>query len=349
MNNAIVFPRVPAEWDKRVDTILLAFPDKHTDWSYMLDEVQQCFIRIISVLTEDSGMDVWLVGNKQTIEKSLLTEGNISKEKLRIIDIPYNDTWARDFGPITYELEEGIFRYIDFKFNGWGLKFPSDMDNQICRNLVKSPHCKSIRLINRQNFVLEGGSIESDGKGTILTTSKCLLSPNRNAEYSKEQIEHYLKESLKADRVLWLDHGYLEGDDTDSHIDTLARLVSSDTIAYVKCYDSADTHFSELEAMEIELKEMRTAEGKPYNLIPLPLPNAVYDVSGNRLPATYANFLITPRTVLVPVYNQQDNDTRALYTLEKVFPEHKVIGIDCNSLIKQHGSLHCVTMQMITK
>ena len=203
----------------------------------------------------------------------------------------------------------------------------------------------AVPVVNCLNFVLEGGSIESDGCGTILTTSECLLSENRNGEFSRHQIEDCLAQRLGAQRVLWLDNGALLGDDTDSHIDTLARFVDPHTIAYVKCYDPSDDHFAELEAMERQLQAMTDVDGNRYRLVPLPLPRPIHDEDGLRLPATYANFLIMNSRVLVPVYADEVNDARALETLAGCFPGREIVPIDCRALIQQHGSLHCVTMQ----
>lgn len=202
------------------------------------------------------------------------------------------------------------------------------------------------RYSNELSFVLEGGSIESDGQGTLMTTSQCLLSPNRNGAMSRDEIEEYLKSRFGLDRVLWLDYGALEGDDTDSHIDTLARLTPNDTILYVGTDDVTDSHYDELNKMKLQLQSFVTASGQPYNLIELPLPDAVYDEEGNRLPATYANFLIMNHSILMPVYRQPQKDELAAQIIKIAFPDHQVVKIDCSVLIKQHGSLHCVTMQV---
>jgi len=200
-----------------------------------------------------------------------------------------------------------------------------------------------VRYKDHNNFILEGGSIESDGKGTILTTSECLLSERRNTQFSKTQIEDYLKPTLGAHRILWLNHGYLSGDDTDSHIDTLARFCNENTIAYVKCTDPEDEHFEVLSKMELELKTFTTNEGAPYNLLALPMADPIF-FENERLPATYANFLIINGAVLLPYYGSK-KDQEAQQILQSAFPDREVIGINCTSLTKQHGSLHCVTMQ----
>ena len=232
---------------------------------------------------------------------------------------------------------------LDFRFNGWGQKFASNLDNQICRRMAESGIMNG-KYKNCLDFVLEGGSIESDGCGTLLTTTACLTAPNRNEPLDKDLIEEHLKQVFNLKRVLWLDYGYLAGDDTDSHIDTLARFCSEDTIAYVQCNDKKDEHYDELKKMEMQLKTFRTLEGEPYRLIPLPMTNPVYE-DGERLPATYANFLIMNEVVLYPKYNQLEKDTLAAEQLKKAFPTRNIIGINCEPLIRQHGSLHCVTMQ----
>jgi agmatine deiminase len=253
-----------------------------------------------------------------------------------------DDTWARDHGGITVETASGP-QLLDFIFNGWGNKFSASRDNQItsCLHQAKVFGEAPIHSIP---LVLEGGSIESDGKGTLLTTSACLLSPERNPHLSKDEIEKALTQFLGAQNILWLDHGALEGDDTDAHIDTLARFCQEDTIAYVACDDPTDPHYKELRAMQRQLAGFRQKNGKPYRLIPLPWPAACYAADGHRLPATYANFLITNGALIVPIYGLPQ-DEEALKILEQTFPEREVVGVNCRPLIEQHGSLHCVTMQ----
>ena len=269
--------------------------------------------------------------------------GCVNMDNVRFMPCDTNDTWARDHGPITLIDPDGRPLLFDFKFNGWGLKFAADKDNLITRRTLEAGLLQGT-YVNRLNFALEGGSIESDGRGTLLTTSECLLSPNRNGQMNRAEIETYLKEQFNLRQVLWLDHGYLAGDDTDSHVDTLARLCPDDTIAYVRCTDTADEHYEALRLMEEQLKTFRTPEGKPYRLLPLPMADAIVE-DGERLPATYANFLVMNGAVLYPTYNQPANDAQAAQVLQKAFPGREVVGIDCRALIRQHGSLHCVTMQ----
>jgi agmatine deiminase len=233
---------------------------------------------------------------------------------------------------------------MDFRFNAWGGKFPWEKDDALNQHLAVAG-CFGDTPLERVDFVLEGGSIESDGEGTVMVTSECLMTPTRNPDYDRAGIEALLDETLGAKRVLWLNHGYLAGDDTDSHIDTLARFVSPDHICFVRCENPEDEHYPALSAMEEELRQFQQADGSPYHLTPLPWPDAINDNEGERLPATYANFLIINGAVLVPVYDVPQ-DQAALITFRELFPDREIVPIPCRPLIEQHGSLHCVTMQL---
>jgi agmatine/peptidylarginine deiminase len=254
-----------------------------------------------------------------------------------------NDTWARDHGFITLTDDEGHHRLLDFCFNGWGEKFPAELDNAINRRLYDEGKLEG-EYADCLDFVLEGGSIESDGRGTVFTTTGCLLAPHRNQPLTKEEIENRLKRDLHAERILWIDHGNLTGDDTDGHIDTLVRICPDDTLLFMGCDNPDDEQYDELRLMEEQLKTFRTLEGKPYRLLKLPMPRPIYD-GDDRLPATYANFLIINGAVLCPTYAQPDLDAEALRIIGEAFPDREIVGIDCRSIIKQHGSLHCCTMQ----
>lgn len=334
-------PYFPAEW-YRQSGIQLTWPHAHTDWAYMLGEVQECFQCIAHEIAAREHLLI-VTPDPEEVRKQIA--GSVNMDNVRFVQCVTNDTWARDHGAITLLDVSGPL-LLDFKFNGWGLKFASDKDNLITRRLIEAGALHG-KYINRMGFVLEGGSIESDGRGTLLTTSECLLSPNRNGQMNRQEIEGYLREVFHVQQVLWLDYGYLAGDDTDSHIDTLARFCPQDTIVYVQCTDTADEHYDALRRMEEQLKTFRTLKGKPYRLLPLPMANAVVE-DGERLPATYANFLILNGAILYPTYNQPENDRLAFEVLKVAFPEYEVVGIDCQALIRQHGSLHCVTMQYPT-
>lgn len=330
---------LPAEWTPQ-SGVQLTWPHVHTDWAYMLEEVQECFTRIAAEIAKRELLLI-VTPEPDTVRRQIADKVRMENVRFALCDT--NDTWSRDHGAITLLDEEGKARLLDFTFNGWGLKFASDKDNLITRRLVKDGHLRG-EYTNRLGFVLEGGSIESDGRGTLLTTSECLLSPNRNGEMNREEIEAYLCGVFHVRKVLWLEHGYLAGDDTDSHVDTLARLCPDDTIAYVRCTDTEDEHYPALRRMEDQLKTFRTPEGKPYRLLPLPWPDTIVE-DGERLPATYANFLVMNGAVLYPTYAQPENDTRARDVLALAFPGREIVGVDCRPLIRQHGSLHCVTMQ----
>lgn len=332
--------RLPAEWES-FGAILLSWPHKNSDWDYMLEEVTQCYINIVEAITQET--NVIIVAPDIEIPKMHLN--HINKSLITYYEIPTNDTWARDFGVITTCDKEGNFILNDFQFNGWGLKFASNKDNLITRTMIEKKAIKGT-YNNCMGFALEGGSIESDGNGLLLTTSECLLSPNRNGDLSKEEIEQVLSSTFGVKNILWLDYGFLEGDDTDSHIDTLARIAPNDTIVYVGTNDEADVHYEALQSMKHQLMQFTTQDGNPFNLIELPLPDAIYDEDGYRLPATYANFLIMNKSVIMPIYNQPQKDLLATQIMQIAFPNHKIITVDCNALIKQHGSLHCVTMQL---
>lgn len=332
--------RLPAEWEPH-GAVMLSWPHKDTDWAQVLDEAIDCFVEIAKAIAREETL---IVVAPDVEEPRRVLDCEKLPNRILYLTVPTNDTWARDFGPITVE-RDGNPVICDFKFNGWGLKFPADKDNLITRAMCNTGLLRG-RYSNELSFVLEGGSIESDGQGTLMTTSQCLLSPNRNGAMSRDEIEEYLKSRFGLDRVLWLDYGALEGDDTDSHIDTLARLAPNDTILYVGTDDVTDSHYDELNKMKLQLQSFETASGQPYNLIELPLPDAVYDEEGNRLPATYANFLIMNHSILMPVYRQPQKDELAAQIIKIAFPDHQVVKIDCSVLIKQHGSLHCVTMQV---
>jgi len=335
-NPTAVTRRLPAEWEPQ-SAVQLTLPHAGTDWAGVLDEVMPCFIQIAETISRFE--KVLLVCRNAGEIRRLLQHA--VPENLLFAELPSNDTWARDHGGITIE-ENGRPVVLDFMFNGWGLKFAADLDNRITRALCDGGF---LRAAHRYpGLVLEGGGIESDGQGTLLTTAECLLSPNRNPHLSQARTEERLRDLFGLQRVLWLHHGFLAGDDTDSHIDTLARFCAPDTIAYVRCDRPDDAHYGALKAMEAEMQRFRTLDGRPYRLAPLPWPDPCFAGDGHRLPATYANFLIINGAVLVPTYGvRQDGD--AIRTISRLFPDRQAIGINCRPLILQHGSLHCITMQ----
>ena len=305
--------RMLAEWEPQ-RCVQLTWPHAETDWAPMLAE--------ITAVYEEMTREI------QKREPVLVVD-----------DIPHNDTWARDHGFITVEESDGTKVLLDFQFNGWGQKFPAELDNQINRHLYERGLVEG-RYEPHLDFVLEGGSIESDGRGTIFTTRCCLMAPHRNQPLTQQQIEERLKQFLGAERVVWLEHGSLIGDDTDGHIDTLVRICPDDTLLYT----GGDGDHPDLDDMERELQALRTQDRQPYRLLKLPLPRPIYD-DGDRLPATYANYLVVNGAVLVPTYNQPDLDQEAMRVVGLAYPDREIVGIDCRPVIRQHGSLHCCTMQ----
>ena len=332
---------LPAEWTRQ-SGVQLTWPHEGTDWKPILREVTDCYVHMALEIAERERL-VIVTPEPEKVEQ-LLNE-RLPKRTLPNVSlhrIPTDDTWARDHGFITLKTSTGCL-LLDFQFNGWGRKFPAEQDNQISRRMMELGIFQG-QYESHLDFVLEGGSIECDGRGTILTTSQCLLAPNRNQPLSQFEIEERLKRYLRAERVLWLDHGYLAGDDTDCHIDTLARFCPNDTIVYVQCTDTEDEHYEELHLMEEQLQSFRTMEDTPYRLIPLPMAAPSYDADGQRLPATYANFLIINGAVLMPTYRDAERDDKARQQLQQAFPRFEIVPIDCRVLIEQHGSLHCCTM-----
>ena len=328
----------PPEWNPQ-SGVQLTWPHEDSDWSANLDEVNQCFAEIAREISKRQIL--LIVCKKRKGIEGLLSE--CTMDNIRFYELKSDDTWVRDHGGISV-FNEGLPTILDFGFNGWGGKYPATLDNQITKRLFDHGAFRpEVNYQDHLDFILEGGSIETDGRGTLLTTSNCLLSKERNPNFSKEEIETYLKKNLGANRILWLNSGHLVGDDTDGHIDTLARFCNEETIAYVKCDDHSDPHFDSLQKMETVLKAFASWNGTPYRLIALPHADAVVE-NGQRLPATYANFLIINGAVLLPFYGS-DKDEIARKTLQQVFSDRKVIGINCSSLIRQNGSLHCVTMQ----
>ena len=335
MEKKILFP---AEWVPQ-SAVQLTWPHKDTDWSPILEEAIVSFVAIAKEITKREKLLI-VCANEAEVRSQL---AGINCQSVIFREVISNDSWARDHGGITVFINGKPVIY-DFVFNGWGLKYPAHDDNRITRTLAQqNTFANDVDIVNMQPFVLEGGSIETDGQGTLLTTKHCLFSDNRNEYMNQKQIEAYFKEKFGLTRILWLENGYLEGDDTGGHIDTLARFCDVNTIAYVQCADKEYQYYQELKAMENELKTFSTADGSPYRLIPLPMACcSLYD--GRLLPASYANFLIINDAVLLPFY-QCETDHIAQKALQEAFPDREIVGIDCCALIKQNGSLHCVTMQ----
>lgn len=329
------------EWYPQ-SAIVVAWPHEHTDWNYMLEEVERCYYHLAFEVAIRQALIV-VAPDIEKIQQKL--EEQLPQKALKNIsffECATNDTWTRDTSFITLT-DRNKIQLLDFKFNGWGGKFKASDDNAVNRKMYSAAYLKG-DYVNHLDFELEGGSIETNGCGDLLTTSECLLNANRGKERTRDSVTENLKQWLGVSNVLWLDAGYLAGDDTDSHVDTLARLCPNNKIVYVQCNDVLDEHYEALHAMEQQLKEFKNSNGESFDLVALPMVDPIY-FDGERLPATYANYLVMNDAVLCPTYGQVKHDSRALELLQKVFPEREIVGVDCRALIKQHGSLHCSTMQ----
>jgi agmatine/peptidylarginine deiminase len=336
--------RLLPEWAPQ-DAVMLTWPHKNTDWVNILSDVEPVYVTLCQQISQVQ--KVLIVAHCDELKQhitNLLCEARVEMSTIIFVVAPCNDTWARDHGPLTTADDNGNLRVIDFVFNGWGNKYDANLDNNINKHLaatVLHDHAEFDSI----DFVLEGGGIEINESGVLLSTTECLLNPNRNPSLNKNDIEIILSEQLGAKSFLWVEHGYLAGDDTDSHIDTLVRFAPNNTLVYVACDDTDDEHFNALNAMQKQLETFVTSGGEPYNLIPLPWPKPIFNKNNERLPATYANYLILNNTVLVPIYGDS-HDGIAVQQIQKAYPNHTVIGIDCLALIHQFGSLHCITMQL---
>ena len=334
--------RLPAEWEPQ-SGIQLTWPHANTDWKPYLEDITKVFVNMVKVITNEELLTV-VTPETETVRKQLSKELTAAQlNNVIFYDIDSNDTWARDHAPLTLVSDDKETCILDFKFNGWGDKFEWTKDNNITSQLNKKGAFNSGYKCDT-DFVLEGGSIESDGKGSIFTTTFCLMAEHRNQPLTREEIEERLLKSLHAKRIVWLDYGQLIGDDTDGHIDTIVRLAPNDTIVYNGCDDEKDEQYNDFNSLEEQLRQLKTLDGEAYNLLRLPMPDAIYD-DGERLPATYANFVITNKSVICPTYSQPIKDNIALEVLQRAFPNHNIVGIDASVVIKQHGSLHCLTMQ----
>ena len=332
--------RFPAEWEPQ-SAVLIAWPHAGTDWADRLGEVEASYAALVAAIVRFERALVCVANaDLRRHASARLVAAGVDLDRVQFVELPYNDTWLRDSGPIS--LREGSgFRLLDFCFTAWGGKFESRLDDLLVSALVDRGVFRDCHR-QRIEFALEGGAIETDGQGTLLSTWHCLHE--RHPDHSRDDITRLLESSLAQTRTLWLEHGYLEGDDTDAHIDTLARFAGPDAIVYQGCQDPGDSHYRELQAMAAELAAFKTSDGKPYRLYELPWPQPVLD-AGRRLAASYANFLIVNGAVLMPAYGDEA-DGHAAAVLARAFPDRQIVAVPCRPLIWQNGSLHCLTMQL---
>jgi agmatine/peptidylarginine deiminase len=332
--------RFPAEWEPQ-SAILIAWPHAGTDWAERLESVEATYVALVAAITRFQKAVICVADAPlETRARKLLTDAGVDLSRARFEQLPYDDTWLRDSGPVSLRDGSG-FRLLDFHFTAWGGKFEAGLDDQIVERLSEHGVFRHAQR-ERIEFALEGGAIETDGAGTLLSTWHCLHE--RHPDLDRKQTTQLLQDYLHQDRTLWLDHGYLEGDDTDAHIDTLARFAGKDAIVYQGCQDPGDSHFAELQAMAAELAAFKQRDGRPYRLFELPWPKPILD-DGRRLAASYANFLIINGALLMPAYGDPA-DRSAAEVLARAYPEREIIPVPCRSLIWQNGSLHCLTMQL---
>jgi Peptidylarginine deiminase and related enzymes len=333
--------RLPAEWEPQA-AVLIAWPHAGTDWADRLAAVETTYVALASAITRFQALVVVVADAAvHSHAQALLRQAGADLNRVRFVQLPYDDTWLRDSGPITLSNDEGRFQLTDFEFTGWGGKFGADQDDALIAGLASAGVFGNATR-RRIDWALEGGGIESDGEGSVLTTWRCLSQ--RHPQQSREEMSAILCNGLHARRVLWLDYGYLEGDDTDAHIDTLARFAPGERIVFQACDDAGDTHYAELRRMAAELAALRTIEGRPYQLHPLPWPRPILD-EDRRLAASYANYLIINGAVLVPAYGDPADD-EAARAIGTAHPGREIVQVPCRPLIWQNGSLHCITMQL---
>jgi agmatine/peptidylarginine deiminase len=332
---------LPAEWEPQ-SAVLIAWPHAGTDWAERLADVETTYSALAAAVVRFQSLII--VVPDAALHKhveTLLRHGDVDLSRVRFVELPYDDTWLRDSGPITLSASDDTFQLTDFRFTGWGGKFGSAQDDALVGGLVDAGVFGKARH-RRIDWALEGGAIESDGEGTVLTTWRCLVQ--RHPEQSRDEMSAILRDGLHAERVLWLDYGYLEGDDTDAHIDTLARFAPDERIVFQACNDASDPHHDELQRMATELGALRTRDGRPYELYPLPWAQPILD-KGRRLAASYANYLIVNGAVLVPAYGDKADD-EAARIIGSAHPGREIVQVPCRALIWQNGSLHCITMQL---
>lgn len=324
---------------------MLTWPHNESYWVDTISAIDEVFLATAKECALRQKVFITCLDDPHEFHiKKLLKKAGVDLSQVMIHQLRANDIWVRDHGPITiFQDKKPVL--LDFTFTGWGYKYPAEFDNVLTATLHSRggfPHAS----LQKIDLALEGGGIEVDGKGTLLTTESCLLSQKRNPNLSKEDIEKTLKESFGVERVLWLKHGALEGDDTDGHIDTIARFTDPYTICYVSCTDENDSHYESFQLLEKELAVLKNFEGNPYRLVPLPWPKARYaDYDGRRLPVTYANFLIVNNAVLVPTY-EDVKDEEALATISDCFPNREIVAIPSLPVVQWYGSIHCMTMQL---
>lgn len=330
---------MPAEWEPHQAT-WLTWPHNEAHWPGKFEKIEPIFARMARELS--AGEDVHIAihddATQQSAEKHLKAE-DATSARIHLHRIPNNFAWARDHGPIFVKNEKGERKILDWVFNGWGNQWAHELDDDVPQFVSRATGVPAEKV----PMVLEGGSIDVNGAGTLITTESCLLNPNRNPSMNKAQIEATLKQRLGVSHVIWLT-GEIAGDDTSGHVDDMTRFIGPRTVMTVIAEDPADENYKALRENLAILEKSTDQDGQPLTVIPVPLPEPViYD--GMRLPASYANFYIGNEVILLPTYNCPQ-DRFAMEVLKKAFPNRRVVGIDGTDLIWGLGSFHCLTQQM---
>lgn len=334
--------RMPAEWEPQ-EAVWLSWPHNEETWPGMLNDVKESYVQFVKAL--HTGQKVKILVNDESSKikaETKLKKADIEISQVMFYEIRTVDAWIRDYGPnfvINSDARQTL-GFVKWGFNAWGNKYEDlKQDNSVPYEINKEMNLP----IFEPKIVLEGGSIEVNGSGTVLTTEQCLLNKNRNPKLSKKEIEKYLKEYLDVSNVFWLKEG-IAGDDTDGHVDALARFVNKNTAVCAFEEDKSDENYEILKENYELLKNMKDENGNKLNAIKLPMPGFVGDDEGRRLPASYANFYIGNSAVVVPVFGHE-NDKKSINILKKLFPAREVVSIDCKAMVHGLGALHCVSQQ----
>lgn len=331
----------PAEWEPQ-SAVMIAWPHAETDWAPRLAEVERTYVALAAAITRFEPLVVCVADAAlRAHAERALREAGVDLHRLRFVEIAYNDTWLRDTGPISLRGTAG-WRLLDLRFTGWGGKYEASLDDQLVAECFAADVFSEDCAQHSEDFALEGGAVETDGAGTLLSTWACLQQ--RHPNLPREALRARLGELFHVQRVEILEHGYLQGDDTDAHIDTLARFAPGQRIVYQACDARDDVHYAPLQAMADELAGVRSAQGEAYRLLALPWPSAIVE-DGRRLAASYANYLIVNGAVLMPAYDDPA-DATAMRVLAEAYPGREIVPVPCRPLIWQNGSLHCITMQL---
>ncbi len=325
--------------------LLLAWPDVRGDWGDDLASVEQTFVDIVSHVYRCQRLIIACQDTEQCQRTARRLESSgIDMTAISLHACPYDGSWIRDYGPLTVQHEKtSSRRLVDFRFNGWGERFPAQCDDRLSARLYQQQAFADCDM-QSVDFVLEGGAIDTDGAGTILSTYSCMDS--RHPQLDVGDTSDMLSQYLGCSRLFLLRHGSLQGDETDGHIDMLARFVSTDTIVHASCRDRGHPDYMPLAMMADELRALRNMDGRPYCCIPLYSPHQPLSEGCASIPYSYVNFYIANSCVLVPQYGFVSEDKLACRSLRKCFPGRSIVGIDCSRLIRHGGGVHCVTMQL---